>query len=221
MEGSTLDAMSTGVDNAAVMLSCISLAYKESANCRLEAQYGHQQGVDMIPLKMEEGYIPIGWLGLLVGTRIYFTFHPDAIRTSADFMRQMDLVERDLKGRGKVSMALAQTPARDRQSSLRPAALSGPASLPSHTFASSVDSAVAEDSPSGSEAAHVTLGRMEAILLQMQQANVDGAHSALQQRQSSAWMPPPPPASPHPSSIVEGGDSPQLSEVGRRFIIRR
>ena len=75
------------VDNAEVMLSCISLAYKESASedpppkpqscarmlvarasrsvvlrvvsrfaclscpdCRLEAQYGHQQDVDMIPL---------------------------------------------------------------------------------------------------------------------------------------------------------------------------
>ena len=41
-----MDAMSDAVDNAAVMLSCLSLAYKESANCRLEAQYGHQQEVD-------------------------------------------------------------------------------------------------------------------------------------------------------------------------------
>jgi|EP01046_Picozoa_sp_COSAG06_P020308 hypothetical protein len=32
--------MSDAVDNAEVMLSCISLSYKESANCRLEAQYG-------------------------------------------------------------------------------------------------------------------------------------------------------------------------------------
>ena len=46
MKGSTVDAMSDAVDNAAVMLSCLSLAYKESANCRLEAQYGHQQEVD-------------------------------------------------------------------------------------------------------------------------------------------------------------------------------
>ena len=63
MKGSTVDAMSDAVDNAVVMLSCISLAYKESANCRLEAQYGHQQDVDMIPLMMEEGYKPMGWLG--------------------------------------------------------------------------------------------------------------------------------------------------------------
>ena len=75
------DAMSDAVDNAELMLSCVSLGYKESASkgtpvcharcacafccvcrilrsncgfpcvdCRLEAQYGHRQEVDMIPL---------------------------------------------------------------------------------------------------------------------------------------------------------------------------
>ena len=43
MKGSTIDAMSDAVDNAEVMLFCVSLAYKESANCRLEANYGMQQ----------------------------------------------------------------------------------------------------------------------------------------------------------------------------------
>ena len=70
MKGSTVDAMSEAVDNAEVMLFCVSLAYKESANCRLECQYGHQQEVSMIPLMMEEGYRPTGWLGLLLGARL-------------------------------------------------------------------------------------------------------------------------------------------------------
>ena len=39
MKGSTVDAMSDAVDNAAVMLFCVSLPYKESCNCRLEANY--------------------------------------------------------------------------------------------------------------------------------------------------------------------------------------
>ena len=42
----------------------------ESANCRLELQYGHQQDVPMVPLMMEKGYRPNGWLGLLLGTRL-------------------------------------------------------------------------------------------------------------------------------------------------------
>ena len=35
--GSTLDAMSDAVEESDVMLYGVSLAYKESANCRLEA----------------------------------------------------------------------------------------------------------------------------------------------------------------------------------------
>ena len=35
MKGSTMDAMSEGVDGAEAVLYGVSLAYKESANCRL------------------------------------------------------------------------------------------------------------------------------------------------------------------------------------------
>jgi hypothetical protein len=37
--GSTIDAMSDAVDGADVMLYGVSLPYKESGNCRLEANY--------------------------------------------------------------------------------------------------------------------------------------------------------------------------------------
>ena len=33
----------------------VSLAYKESSNCRLEANYAHQQELDMIPLMVTQG----------------------------------------------------------------------------------------------------------------------------------------------------------------------
>ena len=46
---------------ADVMLYGVSLAYKESANCRLEANYAHQQELDMIPLMMQQDYKPQGW----------------------------------------------------------------------------------------------------------------------------------------------------------------
>jgi hypothetical protein len=48
--GNTVDAMSHAVDGAEVVLFGVSLMYKESANCRLEANYAHQQEKDMIPL---------------------------------------------------------------------------------------------------------------------------------------------------------------------------
>ena len=62
MKGSVVDAMSDAIDNAEVMLYAVSEAYKESGNCRLEANYAHQQDVDMIPLMVQEGYKAKGWL---------------------------------------------------------------------------------------------------------------------------------------------------------------
>ena len=132
MKGAVVDAMAVAIDGADAMLSCVTLAYKESANCRMEAQYGHQQSVDMIPLvrqlallqgrglsvlvlraicakprcctllqMMQQNYRPTGWLGLLLGTKVYFSFHPAAIKTEAAFMQQIDAVARDLGERGK------------------------------------------------------------------------------------------------------------------------
>ena len=56
------------------MLYGVSLAYKESANCRLEANYAHQQELDMIPLMMSKDFRPKGWLGLILGTRLWCKF---------------------------------------------------------------------------------------------------------------------------------------------------
>ena len=40
--------------------------------CRMEANYAHQQELDMIPLKMQEGFSPKGWLGLILGTKMWY-----------------------------------------------------------------------------------------------------------------------------------------------------
>jgi hypothetical protein len=55
MSGSTVDSMATAIDSAQVVLYCISENYKVSQNCRMEAMYGHQIGVKMVPLMLEQG----------------------------------------------------------------------------------------------------------------------------------------------------------------------
>ena len=50
-----ITTVSDAVEGAAVMLYGVSLAYKESVNCRLEANYGMQNECDMIPLMMQVG----------------------------------------------------------------------------------------------------------------------------------------------------------------------
>ena len=55
MQGSTVEMMADAVEDCAVMCYGISKAYKESTNCRMEAQYAFQQQVDMVPLMLEHG----------------------------------------------------------------------------------------------------------------------------------------------------------------------
>jgi hypothetical protein len=61
--------MSEAIEGAELMLYSVTEKYKESANCRLEANYGHQSELEMIPLLMQEGFRAKGWLGLILGTR--------------------------------------------------------------------------------------------------------------------------------------------------------
>ena len=71
----TLEAMAKAVENAAVILVCVSERYKESPNCRSEAEYAYQLKKDIIPLKMQRNYTADGWLGMFVGTKLWIDFH--------------------------------------------------------------------------------------------------------------------------------------------------
>jgi hypothetical protein len=98
MRGSTVDAMSDAVDGAAMLLIGVSRAYKESANCRMEASYAHTQTVPMVPMLMQDGYKANGWLGMLLGTRLWYAFHtleeqPEQLEARMDAMvREIDTI---------------------------------------------------------------------------------------------------------------------------------
>ena len=57
--------MHDAIGNAEVMLYAVSEKYKESGSCRLEASYARQLGIEMIPLTVQDGYLPTGWLRLV------------------------------------------------------------------------------------------------------------------------------------------------------------
>mgnify|MGYP002788153319 CR=1 FL=1 len=48
--------MSTAIENSECVLVCMSQKYKDSPNCRLEAEYIFQTKKPFIPLIMEENY---------------------------------------------------------------------------------------------------------------------------------------------------------------------
>ncbi|KAJ8322143.1 hypothetical protein KUTeg_000614 [Tegillarca granosa] len=74
MAGSTLEAMAKAVEEADVVLLCFSKKYKDSDNCRAEAEYAFEKRKTIVPLRMEKGYRPDGWLGIIVGSKKFYDF---------------------------------------------------------------------------------------------------------------------------------------------------
>lgn len=57
----------------------------------------------MIPLMMQEKYKPRGWLGLILGSHLWFAFFPSAVATDVDFRRSMEALVRECGDRGKLA----------------------------------------------------------------------------------------------------------------------
>ena len=98
--GTRLEAMAEAVEQAACLVYGISRAYKESTNCRLEAQYAFQQKKDMVPLMVEEGYSPNGWLGMLLGVRLWCGFFGTTLASAEAFEGKVGELCRELGDRG-------------------------------------------------------------------------------------------------------------------------
>lgn len=66
IHGSSLDSMAKAVENAEIVLICVTEKYRQSLNCQAEAQYAFRINKKIIPLIMQKGYGSVdGWLGEL------------------------------------------------------------------------------------------------------------------------------------------------------------
>ncbi|CAF4780583.1 unnamed protein product, partial [Rotaria sp. Silwood2] len=68
MHGSTIQAMANVVEDAEIILMCMSETYKRSANCQFEAEYAFNRKKHIVPIKMKKDYVADGWLGFILGT---------------------------------------------------------------------------------------------------------------------------------------------------------
>ncbi|XP_072050966.1 uncharacterized protein [Amphiura filiformis] len=75
MKGDILEAMADAVQRSDVLLLCMTEKYKDSRSCRSEATYAYKLQKKVIPLLLERGYKPDGWLGLMQGMDLYYEFH--------------------------------------------------------------------------------------------------------------------------------------------------
>jgi hypothetical protein len=149
--------MSEAVEGAELILYGVSEKYKESANCRLELNYGMQEAKAMVPLMMQQGFKAKGWLGLILGQSVWYAFYESAVPTEEKFIEQMDSLIREIGDRGKIKTgkvssegvpprAPAPAPVPAKAPAPAPAAAAAfeptpePAPAPAPTIASSVPS---------------------------------------------------------------------------------
>ncbi|EGD76009.1 hypothetical protein PTSG_00717 [Salpingoeca rosetta] len=90
MAGSTLEAMSRAVETSQVILVFFSKPYKNSTNCRTEAEYAYQLKKTIVPVRVD-GYQPDGWLGAMLGTKLWYDVRDPATReeTMGRMMREV------------------------------------------------------------------------------------------------------------------------------------
>ena len=69
-----MQAMAEAVENSEFVILCMSDSYKRSVYCQAEAEYAFRCQRKLLPLIVREEYRPDGWLGLLLGSRIYVNF---------------------------------------------------------------------------------------------------------------------------------------------------
>ncbi|CAF4932472.1 unnamed protein product [Rotaria sp. Silwood1] len=71
MHGATMTAMANAIENSEIVLISMSDAYKQSAYCQAEAHYAFEKQRRLIPLIVESGYKPDGWLGIIASGKVY------------------------------------------------------------------------------------------------------------------------------------------------------
>eukprot|EP01051_Picozoa_sp_SAG22_P002868 SAG22_NODE_133_length_18379_cov_34.571937_1_plen_1946_part_00 len=183
MTGSTVDSMALAVENAEVMLIGVSRQYKESTNCRLEAQYAMQREVPTIPLMLADGYRADGWLGMLIGTRMWYGFYGAVLSDASLFEQRMSELCRDLGERGKkgtvsaVGHSVAVVPASNKEEEL--AALS---SKQLRTRAAEIG-ATAEQLDAAADADDMHLALIALVLALDQAVRADTAAGTAAQRE--------------------------------------
>jgi len=72
MSGNTLEAMAHAVEGSSLVIILVSEAYKNSVNCRREGDYIAALKKPFIPVLCADGYKADGWLGILLGTDLWY-----------------------------------------------------------------------------------------------------------------------------------------------------
>lgn len=74
ISGSSLGSMAEAIEDSFCVIMTMSENYKQSPNCRAEAEYAFQLKKPIVPLILQKNYKPDGWLGIILGSKIFVDF---------------------------------------------------------------------------------------------------------------------------------------------------
>ncbi|XP_054757250.2 uncharacterized protein LOC129263364 [Lytechinus pictus] len=72
MMGDKIGAMAEAVENADMIIACITSGYQDSQDCRTEASYAYECKKKIIPVKVRPDFKASGWLGGITAGKIYY-----------------------------------------------------------------------------------------------------------------------------------------------------
>jgi hypothetical protein len=106
-----MSAMADAVENSEFVIMCMSDSYKQSTYCQAEAEYAFKCRRCLIPLIMRPDYKPDGWLGFMIGTRMYVDYGRFDFETACErLMTEFSLQKQQSKSLALVSLLLDKKP---------------------------------------------------------------------------------------------------------------
>ncbi|XP_060577248.1 uncharacterized protein LOC132734507 [Ruditapes philippinarum] len=94
----SLDAVLRAIEQASHVVVCFSENYASDQSCRMEAEYAFTLKKRIIPLKLQTGYEPVGWITSVLGSRFYLTLTRDR-----SFEKQMNNLRDYIRGSNTTS----------------------------------------------------------------------------------------------------------------------
>ncbi|CAF1501347.1 unnamed protein product [Rotaria sordida] len=107
LHGSILDGMGEAVDNSYILLLCLNNGYSNSDYCIKEAKYATEKRISVIPCIMEEGFRPLGGLGIIKGDLKHIEFfNEDKFDESLEqLINEINCIERKLGMRSEANLS--------------------------------------------------------------------------------------------------------------------
>jgi hypothetical protein len=92
-----MQAMADAVENTEFVIICMSDSYKRSVYCQAEAEYAFHCKRHLLPIIVRQGYRADGWLGLIIGSRIYVDFGRVEFKNACELILKEISLQRENK----------------------------------------------------------------------------------------------------------------------------